>query len=246
MSVETLTTNIICQQTEEKIPEELITQAVNIHQKINKTHKEIIESKFQLGKIVYEIIQSRKYGENAVSKFAEEISKRLNKIISPQRLYEAARLYSTFQGDIQKIWELEKVFPVPLTYSLIIKKCIPYINEKNAWTPEEIALYIEKKLNDWEESTTDIENNIQKIKKLEKIVNNSSNKQVEGFEIAFNQSHETSKFVFSNHLKKFISAVEQAIIRDIQLTQKDLELIDTLIAKLLLISGKKSLLITNN
>jgi hypothetical protein len=228
-----------------RFEQEILNQAVKCYQNINASHREIIKSKFELGEIVYNIIHSQKYGDDAVTKLAIEISKALKRNVLPQRLYESARLYDTFDKNIDKIWKLEEQMGISLTYTFLLRKCIPYINENNAWTAEELSLYVENKLNNWEKTVDDIERNAPKMQNMSVPVDtaisynidddeiNEITQQVEGFNVAFNQNHGISRMSFVNHLKKFMLSVDLLVAKNIVLTQKEADMIDDLMVKMM-------------
>ena len=83
---------------------ELVQQACATYANILRSSREVIRLKFELGRLALEWEQ---YQHAAVVQLARELSAHCEKTILPQRLYEAARLYEAFGGEIRRIWELE-------------------------------------------------------------------------------------------------------------------------------------------
>lgn len=112
-----------------------------------------IAAKFELGKIVFDIQQNARYGDRGVVKLAEDLTRELRYTVHPQRLWECARVYRAFNGDINRIWQLEKELRFPLTWSFLVKNSPPPDVENET----EFIHYWREKLQRWEETLLEME-----------------------------------------------------------------------------------------
>ena len=96
---------------------ELVQQACATNANILRSSREVIRLKFELGRLVRLALEWEQYQHAAVVQLARELSAHCEKTILPQRLYEAARLYEAFGGEIRRIWELEARLAQPLNYT---------------------------------------------------------------------------------------------------------------------------------
>ncbi len=64
-----------------------------------------IETNLAIGEIVSHIIAGAEYGDNAVEKFASDLTKKRKRTVYPQRLYEAYRVYDSVKT-ISKVREI--------------------------------------------------------------------------------------------------------------------------------------------
>ena len=210
--------------------DQAVTDLTNLFRESSRLDMDIINKKFEIGRIVSEVIKKGVYGENAVGNLSQEISAQLGKNISPTRLYEAARFFETFKTT-EKIREVEKDVNIPLSYSFIIRNCIPNtINSSNALTNEEIKLHIESKLKRLERSAEEIEE-LEPNKDSETAGGDDISEQVTGFKTAVKQSSQVSRFIFRGKLKQFLAFLSQ--LEDVELLQKDKNLVDGIMARLL-------------
>jgi len=74
----------------------------------------LIDTNFQIGAFVSALMDEARYGEGAVLKLSYDLSKKRGYTVYPQRLYECARMYKTFEGDIQRVRKLQ--FKVSWSY----------------------------------------------------------------------------------------------------------------------------------
>mgnify|MGYP001029513514 CR=1 FL=1 len=137
-----------------------LKQAVIICKRDAKATKAVIMCKFSLGKIVAEIQKDARYGDADVVKFAEDLSKELGYTVHPQRLWECARVYKTFHGDINRIWILEKQLQYPITWSFLVKNCTSQPDVQNEL---EFTSYWQEKLSTWEKTLCEIDDTKAKL-----------------------------------------------------------------------------------
>lgn len=223
----------------------VVKEAVFCYESICRTDKDLITQKFELGKIVHEVISEKKYGDNAVGRLAEQMTKQLNKTIEPKRLYETARLYSTFHMDINKVWELEKSLSFPLTYSFLIRNCTPKITNDNAFTVDELKLHVEERMRRWENTAREIEEDTSEAELIDSSEKHDDDEatdmvfQVDGVKRAIRSSEPVSRFMFRKQLvsfKKFLSLVNM----DQKLSSSEMDLIDDIQNYLMIIVKKTS------
>jgi hypothetical protein len=136
---------------------ELIDLAAGTYGSILRTGREMLRQKFELGRLVNIHLQRHTYAHAAVTILAKCISGVCGKVIVPQRLYEAARFYETFGGQLERVWELERRLSHPLTYTFLIRSIIPRVYEENAWNPQEWGLYQDAQLTRLEKAVHEIE-----------------------------------------------------------------------------------------
>lgn len=142
---------------------ELIDLAAGTYGAILRSGREMLRLKFELGRLVTIHLQSHTYAHAAVTTLAKSISGACGKVIVPQRLYEAARFYDTFGGQLERVWELERRLSYPLTYTFLIRSIIPKVHEGNAWNPEEWELYQDHQLTRLEKAVHEIESLKRKV-----------------------------------------------------------------------------------
>jgi len=136
---------------------ELIDLAAGTYGAILRSGREMLRLKFELGRLVTIHLQRHTYAHAAVLTLAQSISGICGKIIAPQRLYEAARFYETFGGQLERVWELERRLSYPLTYTFLIRSIIPRVHLGNAWNPQEWELYQDAQLTRLEKAVHEIE-----------------------------------------------------------------------------------------
>ncbi len=103
---------------------ELLDSAEKIIRRGNVFSRKVIESNFSLGGIVVSLIDCAKYGDKAVDKFAADLTKKCGYTIYSQRLWESARVYRTFSGEINKIWHLEsKIGDRKIAWGFLVNNC---------------------------------------------------------------------------------------------------------------------------
>lgn len=105
----------------------------------------LIIANFQIGALVSALMDEAQYGEGAVLKLAYDLTGRKGYTVYPQRLYECARVYRTFEGDIQRIWNLERKIQFKVSWSYLARNCT-----KEPLEGREAILHWESKIARWE------------------------------------------------------------------------------------------------
>lgn len=258
----TLPSNTIESELDTPEFDDLVDTAVECYVVAGASHREIIRQKFRLGGIVSETIKTGKYGEGAIKKLAEKISSKIMKRVDPKRLYEAARLYDTFEGNIERIWELDRQWNFQITYSFLVRQCIPAITAENAYNEEELRLRIESELSNMEKNACKIESRLPELEKISKAIDadisapndsvattpitdaqpnedkadamfaNDIGLHVDGFREAVHQTPEMSRIVLRSKLRDFSKWLKSMSSRSVYLTQKDIDLINEIIDSL--------------
>jgi len=139
---------------------EYLNQAIILCQRNARATKAVIICKFNLGKLVAEIQEDAQYGDAGVVKLAEDLSRELGYTVHPQRLWECARVYRTFNGDINRVWKLEKELRYPVTWSFLVKNCTKQPDVQNEL---EFTSFWQEKLATWEKTLTEIEDTKAKL-----------------------------------------------------------------------------------
>lgn len=236
----------------------VVDLAVSCWQGICTTNRALIEQKFDLGRIVHAVITGRKYGDNAVSRLADELTRKIGKRIEPKRLYEAARFFDTFHGTIDRVWELEMTLSFPVTYSFLVRKCLPGIDKSNAYNAEDLKLHIEERMKRIESAAHTIEET-EEVKEIvcaagesdeyedddgvdETVDYSDLRTQTAGMDAAIRQSPSIGRFRLKSHLdslKKFLLAMNESIeTNQTKLSNKELELVDDVMALLMDVAAK--------
>ena len=156
---------------------DIFQKAVVLISKSEKSRKDMIIANFQLGELVSQVKNNAKYGDKAVIKLAEDLSKTKGYRIYPSFLWECARVYQTFKGNLQRIWELEKelqIRNIQLSWTFLVKNCTPIPDPESL----EAEAYWEKQITEWEASLSEIE---EKIEKKEEIIQKMPPKAREAF-----------------------------------------------------------------
>lgn len=128
---------------------------------VSRSHQRAyIVAQFELGKYIAELQDNSSYGSQAVLKLAEELTKEKGYTVYPQRLWECARVWRAFGGDIQRVWKLEKELRISITWSFLVK---------NAPAPDvlkdrdEFIAYWKDKLSRWEQTLLEMEETASKL-----------------------------------------------------------------------------------
>jgi len=137
--------------------QELIELVVGAYSTILRTSRDILRLKFELGRLVTIHLQRHKYAHTKIIALARAISGICGKVIVPQRLYEAARYYNTFGGQLDRVWAFERRMSHPLTYTYLIRSIIPHIHKDKAWNADEWALYQDAQMSRLESAVQEIE-----------------------------------------------------------------------------------------
>lgn len=112
---------------------------------VHKSEFDKIEANLKIGKIVSDIIESSTYGDSAIRKFAQELSDKRGKIVYPQRLYDACRVYSTVKT-IDKAREIQLKAGEDISWDWLVRNATKqYQNEDNKDIKKEIFESLLKK-----------------------------------------------------------------------------------------------------
>lgn len=210
--------------SDQEVPVEVVEDAIRCYAGIATTTRELIAQKFRLGQLVHEALQQRKYGDGVVQHLATALSRSVGKTIAPARLYEAARVYSAFHGNIEKVWELDRTLSFPLTYSFLVRHCVPAITAETAWNREELARVEEAKLEHWERTVLEIETQAPA---------SAGNVQLAGFQVAVRESPPYGRFAVRTLLATLKRLTEQVVRRASDLGTRDWEDIESITEELL-------------
>lgn len=145
------------ERSEPKDMEELVASACGCYQQFIVSSRDVIRRKFELGRLVMIALTWAGNADSAVLALAATLSQRCGKAVLPQRLYEAARFHRAFGGNLDRVWELERVFAQPLTYTFLIRHVVPVANGRTAVNREEWARAQDARLQGLERAAMAIE-----------------------------------------------------------------------------------------
>lgn len=157
----------------------ILNRALTLLSRSERARKALIVINFSLGELVAKVQEDARYGENTVIRLAEDLSKIKGYQIYPAFLWECARVWRSFHGNIQRVWELEKELKargIMLSWRFLVRKCTPLPS------PERVAeaeAYWNSQLQQWEKQVTEIEEHIDN---KEEIVQKMPEKMKEAFE----------------------------------------------------------------
>ena len=141
--------------------DDLVAQAQWLCVGIIRSSSDVIRLKFALGGLVRLVLEWSGRQDAAVEGLARTLTHQCGKLILPQRLYEAARLYEAFGGEIERVWEFERRLPAhlaqPLSYTMLIRQILPRVTKEQAWNAQEWALYQDEKYSRLERAVEQIE-----------------------------------------------------------------------------------------
>jgi len=158
---------------------EILTEAVRLVSMSDRGQNDYIASNFRLGRLVAFLQDSARYGDRAVLRLAEDLTKKKGYTVYPQRLWECARVWRAFDGDIQKVWALEKKMQIKVTWSFLVRNCTPAIPESTGEL--ESQAFWDKKLSAWENTVEEISNVIANKDKVIEKMPPATREQFEGF-----------------------------------------------------------------
>ena len=136
---------------------DLVARAAAAYAGILRSSRAVLSQKFELGRLVSAHLERHQHAHTAVVDLARRISSSCGKAILPQRLYEAARFYTTFGGVLDRVWAFEKRLAEPLTYTYLIRAIIPRVKQDQAWNRQEWEIYHDQKLTRLERVVQEIE-----------------------------------------------------------------------------------------
>lgn len=161
--------------------QEIFNRAFALISRSEKAKKDLIIANFQLGGLVAEIQDNASYGDSAVLKLAEDLSKAKGYQIHASFLWECARVYRTFKGNLQRVWELEKELQlrgIQISWRFLVRNCTPMPEPEKVFEAE---AYWEQKITEWENSVNEIEEKIEKKDELLEKMPPKSQEQFQGF-----------------------------------------------------------------
>ncbi len=140
---------------------ELVQQARVVCDGIIRSSRDTIRYKFALGELVCVALRWAHHEDAAVVRLAAQLTEQCGRLILPQRLYEAARLFEAFGGKLDRIWEFERRLPghlmQPLTFTLLIQQILPRVTKERAWNAREWEYYQEEQYGRLERAVEQIE-----------------------------------------------------------------------------------------
>ena len=98
---------------------------------------DLIHARFELGRLVYQALHEGTYGDAVVVGMAMRLSRESGKLVTPAILYEVARLYAAFGGQYARVEALRTRLRFPLTYSYLVRTCVPIVTRETAWNAAE-------------------------------------------------------------------------------------------------------------
>lgn len=135
-----------------------------------------IELRFEIGRVVCTLQDSKAHGDESIKKLASDLTTSLRYTVHPQRLWECGRVYKTFAGDINKIWNLEKEKQLKITWSFLLNNCT-----KEPTQGEAAVSHYEKKIFKWEKAIEEIEEAKENKDAIMRKIPEEARKQIEGF-----------------------------------------------------------------
>lgn len=98
---------------------------------------DLIQARFELGRLVYRALQEGVNGDGVVVGMARRLSRESGKLVTPAILYQVARLYAAFRGQYGLVEALRARLKFPLTYSYLVRTCVPIVTRETAWNAGE-------------------------------------------------------------------------------------------------------------
>ncbi|MDI1472083.1 hypothetical protein QI155_05980 [Thermodesulfovibrio sp. 1176] len=187
--------------------QDIFNRAMLLLNRSEKARKEQIVANFQLGQLVAEIQDSARYGDSAVVKLAEDLTRAKGYQVHASFLWECARVYRTFRGNLQRIWELERELQlrgIHISWRFLVRNCTPVPEPEKVLEAE---AYWERQITEWENSIHEVEENIEKRDELIEKMPPRAREQFEGFVVKLAQD-KTLK-VTSDNFKKFNEVLQR-------------------------------------
>lgn len=111
--------------------------AVAAWTRVLSASSDLIQARFELGRLVYRALHEGIYGDGVVVGMARRLSCESGKLVTPAILYEVARLYAAFGGQYVRVEVLRARLRFPLTYSYLVRTCVPIVTRETAWNAGE-------------------------------------------------------------------------------------------------------------
>lgn len=195
------------EQVSEITYQEIFQKALSLISRSEKARKDLIVANFELGELVSQIQDNAQYGDGAVVKLAEDLTKAKGYQVTPVFLWECARVYRTFRGNLQRVWQLEKELQlrgIQISWRFLVRNCTPLPDPEKVLEAE---AYWERQITEWENSIHEVEENIEKRDELIEKMPPRAREQFEGFVVKLAQD-KTLK-VTSDNFKKFNEVLQR-------------------------------------
>lgn len=161
--------------------QDIFNRALLLLNRSEKAKKDQIIANFQLGQLVAEVQDNASYGDAAVVKLAEDLTRAKGYQIHAAFLWECSRVYRTFKGNLQRIWELEKELQlrgIQLSWRFLVRNCTPIPEPEKVLEAE---AYWERQITEWENTVQEIEEKVEKKEEVLERMPPLVKKQFEGF-----------------------------------------------------------------
>lgn len=168
-------------ETEVVTYQDIFQRALSILNRSERARKDLIVANFQLGQLVAKMQEDSRYGDGMVVKLAEDLTKAKGYQIHASFLWECARVYRTFRGDLQRIWALERELQlrgIQLSWRFLVRNCTPVPEPEKVLEAE---AYWEQKMTEWENTVQEIEEKIERKEEVLERMPPLAKKQFEGF-----------------------------------------------------------------
>lgn len=173
-------------------PEAEIQEAEACWGRLLQAGSDLIRARFDLGGVVFRALQAGQYSDGVVRRLANHLTKVSGKVVSMQVLYESARLYQAFGGSYARIDLMRRQLSFPLTYTYLVRRCVPVVTRETAWNPEEWGHREEGELASLERVVLKIEERfVQDVRRQEEspaVSSDPVSRQSSGFLLACGQS----------------------------------------------------------
>ncbi len=227
---------------------ELVKLAASTYASILRSSREVIRYKFELGRLVSIHLQWHAFQHDAMARLAQALSNLCGKSILPQRLYEAARFYDMFGGQIERVWALERRLTQPLTYTYIIRGIIPHVSKDKAWNVKEWEYYQEAQLSRLEHAVREIEElgarppktadtSGSTVSSFETAKDSVLDQEAEGFLTACRDSRSYQQFSIGVLIDTIVRAVDQLERKADMLTTADRQSLQNIVPRLTKLIG---------
>ena len=172
--------------------EPLVQRAEQCARSITYVAGELIRERFLLGGIVVEALERSQFGDAVIVKMAHRMSTAVGKCIRPHTLYESARIYNAFGGQWERIEALRAQLSFPLSYSYLVRFCLPALTRDTAWNAQQVAYSNEFELRGFETAVLRIEERVQAHRTRQQGVDAERpvDLETEGFIVACSRSPE--------------------------------------------------------
>jgi|GEM_PF-893226 len=206
---------IISEKTDYKLGnyQSLLNRASALISRSERARKALIIINFSLGELVAKIQDDSRYGDNTVIRLAEDLTKIKGYTIHASFLWECARVWRTFHGQIQRVWELEaelKTRGIMLSWRFLVRNCTPMPSAERV---AEAEAYWDGQLQQWEKQITEIEEHIENKDILSEKMPPKAKEAFEGFVVKLTQDNPVKVNLsqnkkFEETLKKFDRALD--------------------------------------